>query len=197
MSSRVTRSSARLAAESSAATSSPAVLASPTQAPNHPLPNSRKRKATGPTAVTSNHLPTETPNSPPRRSKRQKVTVTEQPPVLSPAPVDRRRSTNKSAQMAKPGLVLAAASERPILMSHRSSSTADGAADSSHITPTGPESSKRKSSRNKKPAPGNLLHQSSKLTLTCLQRLTLLQHHPRPPPDALRGPQLRRRKMFP
>ncbi|KAL8959871.1 MAG: hypothetical protein Q9193_003336 [Seirophora villosa] len=34
-----------------------------------------------------------------------------------------------------------------------SSSTADGAADSSHITPTGPESSKRKSSRNKKPAP--------------------------------------------
>ncbi|KAI4142681.1 MAG: hypothetical protein LQ341_003143 [Variospora aurantia] len=137
MSSRVTRSSARLAAESSAATSSPGALPAPPPAPNHPPANSRKRKATGSAARTSSHFPAEPANSPPRRSKRQKVTATEQLSVSSPAPLDRRRSTNKSAQMAKPG----------------SSSTADGTADSNHITPTGTESSKRKSSRNKKPVP--------------------------------------------
>lgn len=196
MSSRVTRSSARLAAESSAATSSPGAFPAPPPAPNHPPANSRKRKATGPAARTSSHFPAEPANSPPRRSKRQKFTATEQLSVSSPAPLDRRRSTNKSAQMAKPGLVQDVASESSLLIPHRSSSTADGTADSNHITPTGTESSKRKSSRNKKPVPGKLLHHSLKLTLTHLQRLTLLQHHLRPPPDAPRGTQLRRRKMY-
>ncbi|KAL8924940.1 MAG: hypothetical protein Q9208_003823 [Pyrenodesmia sp. 3 TL-2023] len=134
MSSRVTRSAARLAAASPAATSSPATQAAPTSAPD-PGPqqsHSRKRKVTGATDSTSRQDPISTAISPPRRSKRQKVTAPEDPPIIAAAPPNPRRSTNKTTHMAKPG----------------SSSNADGDASSSH--PMATESSKRKPSRSKK-----------------------------------------------
>ncbi|KAI4145647.1 MAG: hypothetical protein L6R39_003741 [Caloplaca ligustica] len=149
MSSRVTRSSARLAAESSAGTLSAPVHPPPAPDPDPPQSHSRKRKATNPTDTLSRGVPTGTAISPPRRSKRQKVTTTEQTPIPAPGPPNRRRSTNKSANMAKPGLVENRAFQRAMLNFHRASSNPDGQMDNNHTTAT--ESSKRKSSKSKKP----------------------------------------------
>ncbi|KAL8718680.1 MAG: hypothetical protein Q9225_004216 [Loekoesia sp. 1 TL-2023] len=135
MSSRVTRSSARLAAGSSAATSSVAAHSAPNPH-SGPHSTSRKRKAAGSTDnLAAGQIPVDTEPSPPRRSKRRRVTATEHPLPAAPAPAppDRRHSAKKSQYMAKPG----------------PSSNPDGEAENSH--PPGPESSKRKSSRNKKP----------------------------------------------
>ncbi|KAL8763487.1 MAG: hypothetical protein Q9184_000699 [Pyrenodesmia sp. 2 TL-2023] len=135
MSSRVTRSAARLAAASSAATSSLAIQPAPTSAPDpdSQQSHSRKRKAAGATDSTLRQDPTSTATSPPRRSKRQKVTPPEDLPIVAPALPNSRRPTTKTAHMAKPG----------------SSSNAEGDASSGHPVVT--ESSKRKPSRSKKP----------------------------------------------
>ncbi|KAL9596591.1 MAG: hypothetical protein Q9179_004563 [Wetmoreana sp. 5 TL-2023] len=131
MSLRVTRSSARLAAQASAAVSSAATT--PTQPPDpDPLRSkSRKRKASGPADTATENPPVSAETSPPRRSKRQKVAAAETPLLFTPAPTSRHTSTKKSPHMAKPG------------------SSAISDADMDHNTH--PESSKRKSSRNKKP----------------------------------------------
>ncbi|KAL9026488.1 MAG: hypothetical protein Q9196_004853 [Gyalolechia fulgens] len=125
MSSRVTRSSARLAAGSSAPTSSAAY-------PAPPPSTSRKRKATGSTNSVPRQTPANTEPSPPRRSKRQRVAVAE-PPTAAPTSPYRRQSAKQSPHMAKPGPSL-----KP-----------DGEAENNQ--PPTAESSKRKSSRSKKP----------------------------------------------
>ncbi|KAL9002615.1 MAG: hypothetical protein Q9188_004470 [Gyalolechia gomerana] len=125
MSSRVTRSSARLAAGSSTPTSSAA----------HPPPppsTFRKRKATGSTNNGSGQTPVNTEPSPPRRSKRQRVAAAELPTAAPTSPY-RRQSAKQSPHMAKPGPSL-----KP-----------DGEAENTQ--PPTAESSKRKSSRSKKP----------------------------------------------
>ncbi|KAL8666904.1 MAG: hypothetical protein Q9202_001144 [Teloschistes flavicans] len=84
MTSRVTRSAARLAADSAAATS---LAAAPTTHPPDPGPSlssARKRKAR-PADTASDNTPDLTKPSPPRRSKRQKITVHE-PAALNPEP---------------------------------------------------------------------------------------------------------------
>ncbi|KAL8736754.1 MAG: hypothetical protein Q9166_000120 [cf. Caloplaca sp. 2 TL-2023] len=132
MTSRVTRSSARLAASSSAAAAAPA---HPPHTPNpDPLQlHSRKRKAPGPVDTNFERPPTSPKPSPPRRSKRPRVTATDA--VAAAAPASNTRSTSKkSPAMAKPG------------------SSSNPEIETDIPLPTGQDSSKRKSSRNKKPA---------------------------------------------
>ncbi|KAL9603842.1 MAG: hypothetical protein Q9219_000951 [cf. Caloplaca sp. 3 TL-2023] len=132
MSSRVTRSSARLAADPLPATSS-AAAHSPTNPRTSPAHlTSRKRRLTNSTENLVGHDSEPTEPSPPRRSKRRKVTPSEHPLPPAPTPPNRRPSLKKSSNMAKPG----------------PSSTPDGEVESNHLP--GTESSKRKSSRNKK-----------------------------------------------
>lgn len=144
MSSRVTRSSARLAAGSSAPTSSAA----------HPPPppsTSRKRKATGSTNNVSGQTPVNTEPSPPRRSKRQRVAAAELPTAAPTSPY-RRQSAKQSPHMAKPGLVHILISNTLSLTYYRPSLKPDGEAENTQ--PPTAESSKRKSSRSKKPTHG-------------------------------------------
>lgn len=151
MTSRVTRSAARLAADSAAATS---LAAAPTIHPPDPGPsqyNTRKRKARPAETASENH-PDSTKQSPPRRSKRQKTTVPEPVSLSTPTSSNRRRSTKTSPHMAKPGSVhIHKVCESKAEVS-RSSTNPEVEGDSAH--PTGPESSRRKSGRNKKPANG-------------------------------------------
>ncbi|KAL8766067.1 MAG: hypothetical protein Q9209_007033 [Squamulea sp. 1 TL-2023] len=131
MTSRVTRSSARLAAASSAAAATASPSARP-PGPDPPQPHPRKRKASGPTDTIPEHSLLSTKASPPRRSKRPKVSSIDRSESAVPASSS-RSDTKKPLAMAKP----------------RSSSNPNVEADNTQ-TP-GQESSKRKSSRNKKP----------------------------------------------
>ena len=99
MTSRVTRSSARLAA---AASNSIATASNPTIAePEPPRPRHRKRKASS-SAVASPEQPSYSPPAlSATRSKRQKVAAAEALPSSPPAP--RRRQSRQSAIMAKQG----------------------------------------------------------------------------------------------
>ncbi|KAL9588856.1 MAG: hypothetical protein Q9203_002335 [Teloschistes exilis] len=153
MTSRVTRSAARLAADSAAATSS---AAAPTIHPPDPGPsqyNTRKRKARPAETASENH-PDSTKPSPPRRSKRQRTTVPEPVSLTTPASSNRRRSTKTSPHMAKPGSVHTHKVCESKAKVSRSSTNPDVEGDSAH--PTGPESSRRKSGRSKKPANGKI-----------------------------------------
>ncbi|KAL8834609.1 MAG: hypothetical protein Q9170_003685 [Blastenia crenularia] len=133
MSSRVTRSSARLAADPSVPNSLGAPRPAPAPSSGPVASTSRKRKAAAAKDKNPGSSTVIPEPSPPRRSKRRKVTATEQPPPAAPAPPDRRPSTRKSPRMAKPGPSL----------------NPEGEAENNH--PPGAEGSKRKSSRNKKP----------------------------------------------
>ncbi|KAI9818909.1 MAG: Ubiquitin fusion degradation protein 4 [Pycnora praestabilis] len=95
MSSRVTRSSARLAADSSTIPTSQPTATNSAQPP----PSSRKRK----TASNRDLSPDNTPElvSPPRRAKRQKVAAPE--PVPYTAPSARRSKAKAPAVMSNPG----------------------------------------------------------------------------------------------
>ncbi|KAL8693846.1 MAG: hypothetical protein Q9218_001402 [Villophora microphyllina] len=149
MTSRVTRSAARLAAGQSAAATS--LAAAPPIRPPDPGPpqtNSRKRKA-GPTETVSEHPPISTRPSPPRRAKRQKNTALEPPSLSTPAPLSRRRSVKTSPAMAKPGSVHPHNVRQNEAEVVRSSTNPDVEGDTAH--PAGPESSKRKSGRSKRP----------------------------------------------
>ncbi|KAL8909117.1 MAG: hypothetical protein Q9171_005183 [Xanthocarpia ochracea] len=126
MTSRITRSSARLAAASAAATPS----AQPPD-PDHPQPHQRKRKASGPSDPFTDHTPVSSKTSPPRRSKRPRVTAIEQLQSAAP-PSNSRSSTKKLPAMAKPG------------------SSPNPNVETDNTQTPGQESSKRKSSRNKK-----------------------------------------------
>ena len=142
MTSRVTRSSARLAAASAAATPS----AQPPD-PDHPQPHQRKRKASGPADPFEDHTPISSKPSPPRRSKRPRVTATEQLQSAAP-PSNSRSSTKKLPAMAKPGSAIERNPPEPAINPGRSSPNPHVETDNTQ-TP-GQESSKRKSSRNKK-----------------------------------------------
>ncbi|KAL8998376.1 MAG: hypothetical protein Q9169_002589 [Polycauliona sp. 2 TL-2023] len=131
MTSRVTRSSARLAAASSAATTATNPSADPPE-PDPPRPHPRKRKASGPADPVADHSSATSKTSPPRRSKRPRVTTAEQSQIVVPASTS-RSNIQKPSAMAKPG----------------SSSNPNVEAENGP-TP-GQESSKRKSGRNKKP----------------------------------------------
>ncbi|KAL9639172.1 MAG: hypothetical protein Q9204_001208 [Flavoplaca sp. TL-2023a] len=131
MTSRVTRSSARLAAASSASALAPSPPAHPPD-PDPPQPHPRKRKASASADPAPDHSPASAKTSPPRRSKRPRVTTVEQSSSAAP-PSSSRSSAKKSPAMAKPG----------------SSSNPNVEADNGP-TP-GQENSKRKSSRSKKP----------------------------------------------
>ena len=99
MSSRVTRSATKLAAESSSAAANPAN----TSAATHPLPKSCKRKAhPDPDPNLDNLADTNNP-IPPRQAKKQKV-VPEASSTPTP-PKSRRRSGKRAVTMAKPGYV--------------------------------------------------------------------------------------------
>lgn len=145
MSSRVTRSSARLAAET-ASTSTPDTLPPP--------PSSRKRKA----SAQRDSSPADASNSAkpasPRRSKRLKVAVPEKSPVIEARP--RRQAAKQRESMANPGygvplnMVLFGQS----LTITRSSSGPSGNIDD---TPTAEQGgSRRRSGRNKKFNQGNI-----------------------------------------
>ncbi|KAL8675106.1 MAG: hypothetical protein Q9168_000477 [Polycauliona sp. 1 TL-2023] len=148
MTSRVTRSSARLAAASSAATTAVNPSADPPE-PDPPRPHSRKRKASGPVDPIPQHTPATTKTSPPRRSKRPRVAATEQPQTAASASSS-HPSTQKPSVMAKPGSAAIYTPQGFAVDVDRSSSTPNVEADNGP-TP-GQENSKRKSSRNKKPA---------------------------------------------
>ncbi|KAL8805395.1 MAG: hypothetical protein Q9182_001961 [Xanthomendoza sp. 2 TL-2023] len=156
MTSRVTRSSARLAAAaSSAAAVAAAAAAAP--APSHltqppdpdPVqPNSRKRKALASAHAAAEDTPASTKASPPRRSKRPKVTTTEPLPATDQRQSSRRPTTAKPQAMAKPGLAPSDRREDTDDDFRRSSIHPEVEGESSR--PPGQDSSKRKSSRNKK-----------------------------------------------
>ncbi|KAL8660104.1 MAG: hypothetical protein Q9226_000096 [Calogaya cf. arnoldii] len=158
MTSRVTRSSARLAAASS-------VVATPSADPpdpDPPQPHQRKRKASGPAAdPVADHTPKSTKTSPPRRSKRPRVTAVEQSQSAAP-PSSSRSSIKKPPAMAKPG----------------SSSNPNVEADNGP-TP-GQENSKRKSGRNKKPVHDT---ESSSSTPAAASSLRRSKKPPKKPED--------------
>ena len=97
MSSRVTRSATKLAAESSSAAATPVN----TSAAAQPLPKSRKRKdlpdrdPSPENTLDTNNLP------PPRRAKKQKVVP--EVPSTPTLPKSRRRGPQQPETMAKPG----------------------------------------------------------------------------------------------
>ncbi|KAL8946850.1 MAG: hypothetical protein Q9222_006806 [Ikaeria aurantiellina] len=149
MSSRVTRSSARLAADPTSA------AARPSLATAHPAPlpdpepgrsNTRKRKAPDHADTTVQQESTVAKATPPRRSKRRRFAISEQPPPAPPAPTNSRRPVKKSSLMAKPG----------------SSANPTVEADDDN-NPAGQESSKRKSSRNKKSTHGSVIFEQHPL----------------------------------
>ncbi|KAL8803363.1 MAG: hypothetical protein Q9200_006250 [Gallowayella weberi] len=153
MTSRVTRSSARLAAASSAA----AAAAAAAPAPSHPTqppdpdpvqPNSRKRKVLASAQPAAEDTPASTKASSPRRSKRPKVTTTEPLPAIDQRQSTRRPTTAKPQAMAKPGSAPPDRREDIDDDFHRSSIHPEVEGESSR--PPGQDSSKRKSSRNKK-----------------------------------------------
>ncbi|KAL8681792.1 MAG: hypothetical protein Q9186_002107 [Xanthomendoza sp. 1 TL-2023] len=150
MTSRVTRSSARLAAASSAGAAAAPVATDSTQPPDPDSVqrNSRKRKAPATAYAAAEDSPASAKTSPPRRSKRPKVTSTEPLPAADLGPSTRRPTTAKSQAMAKPGLAPPDHREDIDDDFHRSSIHPEVEGESSR--PPGQDSSKRKSSRNKK-----------------------------------------------
>ncbi|PGH27778.1 hypothetical protein AJ80_00566 [Polytolypa hystricis UAMH7299] len=100
MSSRITRSAARLAAES--APTSPSQPAS-TNPPPPPPPSSRKRRA--PASAQRSQQGAERPSSisPPARAKRQKVGAQPAGPPAPPAPPIQRRAARHTQTMSQPG----------------------------------------------------------------------------------------------
>lgn len=101
MSSRVTRSATKLAAESSSAAATPADIPAAAQA----LAKSHKRKALierEPSPGPDTKIDTKNP-TPPRRAKKQKIVAeaSSSPATLKP----RRLGGQQSAVMAKPGWV--------------------------------------------------------------------------------------------
>ncbi|KIX97578.1 uncharacterized protein Z520_06355 [Fonsecaea multimorphosa CBS 102226] len=109
MSLRVTRSSARLAAESGASTTSPAAPSNPSTAistPNPPLASSRKRKAPALQASSPTDQSEETSPPSTRRGKRQKLTDQAQPQPAIAQPVSRstrRRAAQNEVAMSNNG----------------------------------------------------------------------------------------------
>lgn len=150
MTSRVTRSSARLAAASSAAAAAATPSADPPDS-DPPRPHPRKRKASGPADPVADHTPVSTKTSPPRRSKRPRVAAAEQSQSVAPLSSS-RSSTKKPLAMAKPGSAMIPNLSNFAVNVGRSSSNPNFEADNGP-TP-GQENSKRKSSRNKKPIHG-------------------------------------------
>ncbi|KIW26064.1 uncharacterized protein PV07_09193 [Cladophialophora immunda] len=107
--SRVTRSSARLAAESGASTTSPAAPSNPSTAistPNPPTASSRKRKAPARRASSPTDHSEETSPPSTRRGKRQKLTEQVQPQPATAQPVSRstrRRAAQNEVAMSNNG----------------------------------------------------------------------------------------------
>ncbi|KAI9878236.1 MAG: Ubiquitin fusion degradation protein 4 [Pleopsidium flavum] len=128
MSSRVTRSSARRAADSTASASQP-----PTTTTPQPVQPTRKRK----TAVAREPSPDNTPEpvqvSPPRRAKRQRVSNPE--PTPQPAAPSRRKKGKPPTAMSNLGQSSNPSNETP------------------NPVPASNSTSKRKSSRNKRSDP--------------------------------------------
>lgn len=93
MSSRVTRSSARLAADSSSAAVPPVDTA-------QPPPASRKRKASAHQDIPSDELQAPVKVTPSKRAKRQKVTATE--PPAPTVPRTRGKKTQQPVAMSAP-----------------------------------------------------------------------------------------------
>ncbi|KZF20998.1 hypothetical protein L228DRAFT_248745 [Xylona heveae TC161] len=124
MSSRVTRSSARLAAESAQSTASqPSVT--------NARPQARKRKAAAAQDQTTEEPPEPVPASPPRKTKRRKTT-TETPSRAAPA--NRRKRGNNTTAMSS------------------SSTPAGPSNDSAKPSAAASNSSRRKSNRSRKNA---------------------------------------------
>ena len=150
MSLRVTRSSARLAAQASASTTPSATTQSTNPPDVESAPStSRKRKTTGAVDTATEQSTSVAKASSPRRSKRPRVAAVEPSGLPTPASKGRQQSTQASPQMAKPGFILPENSNWHSLTANSSSANPDVDME----TPQG-ESSKRKSSRNKKSAHG-------------------------------------------
>ena len=153
MSFRVTRSSARLAADNTAAT----LTAAPTPTPAQPTSKSRKRKAATHREPSPEELPEITKAPSTRRTKRQKVVAPEPSPPTTPR--SRQRAGNQPATMAKPGYEW----EPPFFhnaCSYQSSSSSNIPVDKDN-PPLASDTSRRKSSRGKKNAQGLYLLSSS------------------------------------
>ncbi|OAG38171.1 hypothetical protein AYO21_07631 [Fonsecaea monophora] len=109
MSRRVTRSSARLAAESGTSTTSPVAPSNPSTAistPNRPTASSRKRKAPALRASSPIDRSEETSTPSTRRGKRQKLTEQAQPQPAIAQPVSRstrRRAAQNEVAMSNNG----------------------------------------------------------------------------------------------
>jgi E3 ubiquitin-protein ligase TRIP12 len=145
MSSRVTRSSARFAADS------PAAAANSTKPPTQPSTTSKKRKA--PARLDSSPIQTSaepTPQSNSRRSKRQKVAETppEPSPSAPPPRASRRRGAVTEPAMSNTGYAMQGLHQDFGLSDYRTSSRHT---EESSAAPQATKSgSKRPSSRSKK-----------------------------------------------
>src|SRR2546423_2185296 len=147
MSSRVTRSSARLAADPPAAVA----ISSPTNLPSQTSTSSKKRKA--PARPDSSPIQTSTqptPQSSSRRSKRQKVADTSpQPSLTAPSSrASRRRGALTEPAMSNTGYVGEGLHQYSGLINYRTSSKHPE--ESSKALQDHKTASKRPSSRNKK-----------------------------------------------
>lgn len=152
MSSRVTRSSARLAAAASNSTGAASNTAAAED--QSPPARNRKRKASTSAVPGSEQTSNATPASSSTRTKRQKVTVAEAATTSPPA--SRRRASRSSAVMAKQGYgPRSMFYARKLNVCSRSSSETPG--EKSNSSQPAPEASKRKSSRNKKSTTGTSL----------------------------------------
>ena len=102
MSSRVTRSAARLAADSSTATAQ-----TPTSEPTQPPPSSRKRKAPSLSEPSPPNAPEPVRVTPARRTKRQRVEELDLTPSISTttAPQSYRKREKPATTMSAPGYV--------------------------------------------------------------------------------------------
>lgn len=143
MSFRVTRSSARLAAETASSSTSDALP---------PPPASRKRKASAQRDPSpADALNIAKPSSP-RRSKRLKVAVPDQSPVIEARP--RRQAAKPRDSMANPGYGLSSCFIWSMLTVIRSSSGPSANSDDTPLAEQG--GSRRRSGRNKKANQGEI-----------------------------------------
>ena len=153
MSSRVTRSATKLAAEPSSPTAAAATAASnvaasaSTAAEPQSLPKSRKRKARD---SSPENAPSPVKHQPTRGAKKQKTTSEN---TFTPDPPKPRRGPKRAAVMGRPGYMqkLTVTDSDPLTLDRSSSAPA---AEKEKSPPVIPDTSRRKPSRSKKSAQG-------------------------------------------